>query len=384
MKLITSRGSSLLAALLLGAGALLGATFASAKTNPPANNKNKTVPTPAPAFTVSAYSGHATALRIEGLEQPVSGTIVLAATGALPNTGGSLEAHESDYYLYGSDGVTVGLGVEMAHATTVGMGTETNSDSSLTGFQVLFATEDGDRVSITADYIGASATAAIASDGTATAQGSVSISNLRVNGELIVVTGEPNQVVERPDVHLVINKQVIITVEGQADIMVSAIDFEICGCMFGGWGVVYAGITGSGTPPPETHDCGKLTGGGWIVGPSGAKATFAVSGGIRRGEFWGHLNYNDHGAGLKVKSTRVTGFTTKPGDHDCRIISYDVEINGLPGTAVVEACDHGEPGRNDTFSIRLSTGYAAGGSLGGNGPGGGNIQLHKCPPGWEK
>jgi len=158
----------------------------------------------------------------------------------------------------------------------------------------------------------------------------------------------------------------------------------MCECMDGAFGVVEAGITPGNQPPSEEHDCGKLTGGGWIVTPSGAKGTFAVSGGIRRGEFWGQLNYNDHGAGLKVKSTRVTGFAEMPGDPGCRLISYDVEINGLPGTATVEACDHGEPGRDDTFTIRLSTGYAAGGSLGGDGPGGGNIQLHKCPPGWDK
>ena len=53
-------------------------------------------------------------------------------------------------------------------------------------------------------------------------------------------------------------------------------------------------------------------------------------------------------------------------------------------TAYVVACDNGEPGVNDAFSITLSNGYSASGSLGGSGPGGGNIQLHKCPPGWIK
>jgi hypothetical protein len=38
--------------------------------------------------------------------------------------------------------------------------------------------------------------------------------------------------------------------------------------------------------------------------------------------------------------------------------------------------DNGEPGRNDTFAIRLSNGYHASGSLSG-----GNIQLHKARDG---
>ncbi|HZI33470.1 MAG TPA: post-COAP-1 domain-containing protein, partial [Candidatus Binatia bacterium] len=67
---------------------------------------------------------------------------------------------------------------------------------------------------------------------------------------------------------------------------------------------------------------------------------------------------------------------------DCRDITYEVTIDGVPGTAYVIACDNGEPGRNDTFDITLSSGYHAAGDLGGARPGGGNIQLHKCPPGW--
>ena len=157
------------------------------------------------------------------------------------------------------------------------------------------------------------------------------------------------------------------------------------GCLNGLFGFAQAGITCGEKPPPPESDCGKLTGGGWITGtPSGDKGTFGVSGGIRRGEFWGHLNYIDHGTGMHVRSTAVTGFTVDPTDADCRIITYDVLINDTAGTATVRACDKGEPGRNDIFEITLSTGYHAGGDLGGARPGGGNIQLHKCPPGWAK
>lgn len=36
------------------------------------------------------------------------------------------------------------------------------------------------------------------------------------------------------------------------------------------------------------------------------------------------------------------------------------------------ACDYGEPGTSDTFSVTLSNGYSNSATLGG-----GNIQLHK-------
>jgi hypothetical protein len=137
--------------------------------------------------------------------------------------------------------------------------------------------------------------------------------------------------------------------------------------------------------PPAGQDCGKVTGGGWIVGtPSGEKGTFGVSGGLQGAQFWGHLNYVDHGLGLHVRSTAVTGFDDDPTDADGRIIHYNVLIGTAEGTATVRVVDNGEPGARDLFEITLSTGYTAAGELGGARPGGGNIQLHKCPPGKKK
>jgi len=104
-----------------------------------------------------------------------------------------------------------------------------------------------------------------------------------------------------------------------------------------------------------------------------------VGGGIRRGAFWGHLNYTDHDSGMHVHATAVTGYSVI--DTVTRQIDYDVDIDGATGTARVIVADNGEPGRDDIFDITLSTGYHAGGDLG---HGGGNIQLHKCPPGWAK
>jgi len=59
-------------------------------------------------------------------------------------------------------------------------------------------------------------------------------------------------------------------------------------------------------------------------------------------------------------------------DTTTRHIEGTAEINGQSGfTYQVDVSDNGEPGRNDTFMIRLSNGYVASGNLQG-----GNIQLH--------
>lgn len=134
--------------------------------------------------------------------------------------------------------------------------------------------------------------------------------------------------------------------------------------------------------PPPGGDCGKITGGGWIIGtPSGEKGSFGVSGGTQGAKFWGNLNYVDHGQGLHVRSTAVTSYNDDPTDPNARIIHYNVLIGTTQGTATVRVVDNGEPGSRDRFEITLSNGYTAAGELGGARPGGGNIQLHKCPPG---
>ena len=134
-----------------------------------------------------------------------------------------------------------------------------------------------------------------------------------------------------------------------------------------------------GTPPMVCKDF--VTGGGWIMLPSGSKGTFGVTGGIKHGKLRGHLTYVDHGSkgskvkDMKVKGTGVTAYTVV--DATTRHIEGTAEINGEAGyTYQVDVKDSGEPGRDDMFSLRLSNNYTASGNLAG-----GNIQLHKkCRP----
>ncbi|HEX9705735.1 MAG TPA: post-COAP-1 domain-containing protein [Gemmatimonadales bacterium] len=154
------------------------------------------------------------------------------------------------------------------------------------------------------------------------------------------------------------------------------------------WSKADVTITGTaltGCAAPGSSFCNgsgdRVTGGGWISGPSGAKATFGVSGGIKNGRFSGNLSYDDRGlAGkaddVKVKSSRVTAYTLL--DAVTRRIEGRARMNGRRGfTYRVDVSDNGEPGGNDVFAIRLwnASGalvYSASGTLQG-----GNIKLHR-------
>ncbi|MEX1241255.1 MAG: ice-binding family protein [Cyclobacteriaceae bacterium] len=131
---------------------------------------------------------------------------------------------------------------------------------------------------------------------------------------------------------------------------------------------------GGTLPPKPCRDF--VTGGGWIEGSNGDKGTFGVSGGIKNDKFWGQLSYDDHGMNsnsVKVKSTSVTAYIVI--NPMTRQIEGVAKVNGKGAfTYKVIVVDNGEPGRNDSFSLEISNGYSASGTLKG-----GNIQIHrKC------
>ena len=142
--------------------------------------------------------------------------------------------------------------------------------------------------------------------------------------------------------------------------------------------------------------CDFLTGGGFII-VDGAKANFGVGGGCKDGTpTWGHLEYIDHGSGLNVHWTSMTGYFEESSGYSrgkpigSRIICGTARTN-LYGDVnfLVRANDTGEPGVNDEFDIRLVQNGAIVYTTefsgfphklnDGNG-GGGNIQLHEPNP----
>ena len=133
--------------------------------------------------------------------------------------------------------------------------------------------------------------------------------------------------------------------------------------------------------------CDFITSGGFVFTDPGAMANFGAHGGCKNGQFWGHVNYVDHGgfSGVvpyHVDSIEITGYLMDTGFPTARDICGIARTNA--GETVrfrVRLEDNGEPGINDRFGIRLSNGYlVTARRLANGGPGGGNVQLHGPNP----
>ena len=126
------------------------------------------------------------------------------------------------------------------------------------------------------------------------------------------------------------------------------------------------------TVPPSTAGA-KVTAGGWIPVVND-KGTFGLTAKANaNGTASGNLTYQDHGVLARtVKSTAVTSVTLTEGGRCARILG-DAKVNNTTDVGFqVDVCDNGEPGKDsDTFSIVMSDGYTAMGTLGG-----GNVQIH--------
>ena len=309
-----------------------------------------------PSSQATSYSGRATVLQARVLDLS---PVVLADAGPLPPSGGAEDASLLNASVPGL------LTAEVLHASTVGQGNASRSEVSVAELSLTVAGN-----TISAGLLQARA-AAVCGDGGATATGSSDIAALSVNGQTVTVSGEPNQRVPLLVGEVIINEQ---TSNGAGDITVNALHIKVPGAADVIVSSAHADITCQPAPAPPSPGCTGAdfaTGGGWIT-PSGARANFGVAGGIKQGAFWGHLTYIDHGpGGPHVKGTGVTAYTvTNP---TTRHIEGTAQVDGQDGTYQVDVTDNGEPGRNDSFTLQLSSGYGASGTLGG-----GNIQLHGC------
>ena len=304
----------------------------------------------------------------------------LADTGPLRAHGGCVDL------TVGATNVADLLSVEGTHVSVSGIANVTTSRAEVTNFTAVFV-QDGITNVLALAYAAAEARAECASN-VLVLTGSSTVQGLTINGVAVAVTGETNQVVAIPGGSLVLNAQLTYTNGNgrKGEISVAAVHLSLTNGLQANIGYAEAGVTCGSRIPAGMRACDKLTGGGFIqttsVSTNGltntlSRASFSVSGGNKHGQLVGKLNYIDHSAGITISSTAVTAFTIV--DAVSRQIDYNVTIDGVPGTARVLVADNGEPGRNDIFDITLSTGYHAGGTLGG-----GNIQLHKCPPGWAK
>ena len=111
--------------------------------------------------------------------------------------------------------------------------------------------------------------------------------------------------------------------------------------------------------PPTTADC-KVTGEGQLTADNGDTATFGGNADSQGPK--GHQAYTDHGPAtpLTVTSVNVQAVVCS-SDHTHASIHGDATVNGSATVQYrIEEKDRGEPGRQDTYRIVLSTGYDSG------------------------
>ncbi|WP_300565887.1 choice-of-anchor P family protein [Flavobacterium sp.] len=304
-----------------------------------------------------AFSGQATALQA----QVLGASIALSQTNPLPSTGGAEEAS-----LLESNNVLGVLGVRVLHAATVGQGDKASSEASVAGININVGL-----TSISTGILMSRSSALCSSVNTPILGGSSEVVGLVINGIPIVVSGSPNQTITLPlgVGQVIINEQSQSVLGNYGEITVTALHVKLIGVADIIVSRSHSDIQCLGSPACGSGDF--ITGGGWLTAPSGAKGNFAVAGGIKNGNFWGHLNYIDHGAGgPKIKGNSITSYNVLSPTR--REIKGTCEINGSGNYLyTVVVTDNGEPGTNDTFSL-VTNGYNVSGVLRG-----GNIQLHK-------
>jgi hypothetical protein len=306
-----------------------------------------------------AFSGEATVVSatVLGIKTTISDT------GPLPSSGGALQTSLLSISVPGL------LTADVAHATTIGQGDGARSEASVADVGL---TAGGN--TIAASFLRSSAMAVCTTGGPAVS-GSSEIADLVINGQTIAVSGQPNQTITLPIGEIIINEQSSSVSGNTGSITVNALHVIVPDVLgVPGANVVVSSAHADVTCGSAKVVCGSdfVTGGGFITTPSRAKGNFGVAGGIKNGAFWGHLEYIDHGSnGPKVHGTGVTRYVVVSATQ--RHIEGTATVNGQGGfTYWVDVTDNGEPGTNDSFTIRLSNGYVAGGTLGG-----GNIKIHK-------
>ena len=124
--------------------------------------------------------------------------------------------------------------------------------------------------------------------------------------------------------------------------------------------------------PASTPGC-KVTNGGRITAANGDKATFG--GNAKADSLSGEEEYQDHGPArsMNVHSTTITAVTCNAAGTAASIFGTATVNGGGSFDFRIDVADNGEPGRNDTYRIRLSNGYDSGVQTLAAG---GNVQIH--------
>ena len=319
----------------------------------------------AESATPTGFSGRAIGVSVTIPLVPLVGALTLADTGPLPSQGGELDA------------TVLTVSTQYAQAdvllsVTMGFDQTAKSEAAVADVTLLPGTSN----QVTADFIRSKAVATCSG-----VSGTSELVNLRVAGQTIDVSGQPNQSYTIPGVlTLIINEQTSLSGGGTNSITVNALDLTTVDGIQVIVSSAHSDITCAPPPPvpPPSVQKDFMTGGGFIV-VDGYHANFGFVAGFKPGETTpsGHLTYFDHGTGMRAKATSIDKYAPSGDTGTTRTFSGQAEVNGVSGYSfTVTAIDKGEPGiGNDYFSITL-TGPSNFNYQAGNLLGGGNIELH--------
>src|SRR2546422_3392248 len=168
---------------------------------------------PSPAHAVTSFGGEATGVWVF---VPATGLIIKVTTGQIPPSGGEVEASLlSGDIPSGATGGTVTLTSGTLHSIGVGLD-DTDAIASQANTSL---TVSGN--GITADFITAWSNASCPAGPVVV--GGVTLENLVINGQPIIVTGAPNQTVSLPNGTAVINEQSSSIVGTSGELSVTAL-----------------------------------------------------------------------------------------------------------------------------------------------------------------
>lgn len=300
-----------------------------------------------PIQAQTTYSGDAYGafvnVALVGIDQTFSDT------GQLSSSGGSLSSSLA------SISITGVLSASLLDAKTSGAKGVATSSASLENLNVLNGT-------ITATSLLAKSKATPSG-----VTGSTTIANLTVGGQVVTVTGTPNQTITVGPLTLIINEQTVTKSGAYRKIEVNALDVQVSGV-----GQVIIGHAESDIT--STYD--YVTGLGWIlsgdcVNTFQFKAGFLKLGADKPAVT---LAFNDYNVGIAVSATSIASYTKV--DAHTRTFSGNALINGQAGTYTVTVTDDDSKGAGPpSFSISLNNGYSFSGPVAG-----GDIELKTNSP----
>src|SRR5882762_1164045 len=288
----------------------------------------------------ATYGGDATGATVT---VTATGTMIRAATGTLSISGGEADAALSVGDIPGSaTGGVVTLAASALSSVVIGTGADTRAHVAMGAVGL---TMSGNQIS--SDFLMARSTA---SCGPSVA-GSSELVNLVINGQSVTVTGAANQTVALPNGSVVINEQVPTVGGTSGELIVNALHVLTHDTITGqpiadvALGNADAKIDcAAGSSPGENW----VSGGGWIPGNAGGKATFGfVAGPGGGGSTRGHLTLKDHSTGETIHGTVINNFT------EC--LSGQSQFDGTDQNGLgfqVNTGDNADPGAGrDTFTI---------------------------------